>query len=478
MTRRPILSGLVPLLLAGCASVPHVEPQVTPVAPTSLGLGDEVPTVAADWWRAFNDPQLDRLEAAALAGNPRLEAAEARLREAEAAIGVTRAAGEPQIGANAQVTRQRFSENATVPPPYGGSTRWLPQLGATLDWDLDLFGRVKAGVRQAEAEAAAARYDTAAARLTLSAAVAQTYVALARAEAQIAVADRFVDTRQQALSLAQTNVNSGLASDFELQQSRTLLAEAEQARALAVASREVVVHALAALVGRGADFHGEISPPVLALGDPPAVPAMLPADLLARRPDILAARARITAASAGREAVRADFLPNINISALAGLASVGFSHLFEGGSAQYAAGPAIHLPIFEGGRLQARYKGATAAVEEYGAEYNATVLDAVRDTADAITRVGAADRELADQQRIVGGLRETLRLNQVRVDTGLASRIDTLESGFRLLAAEQSLVDLQADALTRRIQLLAALGGGFDSTAGGLAATDFAEPQS
>ena len=463
MSRPRLASTLVPLLLAGCVSVPQVEPQLAPTPPAALGLSDQTPEIAADWWHAFGDPQLDRLIAAGLAGNPRLAGAQARVREAQAQLGITRSERAPQVDVSGQVARQRFSGNAVIPPPYGGTTRWLPELDATLAWDLDLFGRIAAREDQATAQAQAARYEAEAARLTLSTAIAQTYVGLAQADGQLAVADRFVASRQQGLQLAQANVASGLASDFDLRQAETLLAEADQARKRATESRDMLVHALAALVGRGADFYGDITAPTLALDAAPTVPDTLPADLLGRRPDILAGRSRIEAAAAGRDEARAQFLPNINITALAGLASVGLGNFFDLGSRQYGVTPAIHLPIFEGGRLKAQYRGATAAVDSAIAEYNSAVLGAVRDAADAITGVAAADSALGDQMRIVGGLRETVRLDQVRVDSGLGSRIDTLESGFRLLAAEQALVDLQAEALTRRIQLIAALGGGFAS---------------
>jgi outer membrane protein TolC len=192
------------------------------------------------------------------------------------------------------------------------------------------------------------------------------------------------------------------------------------------------------------------------------VPDALPADLLGRRPDLLAGQARIDAAAAGRQVARTDFLPNVNIQALAGFAALGLGHFFDPGARTYGAGPAIHLPIFDGGRLRAQYRGATADLDRAVADYDDAVLGAVRDAADALSLVRTADRDLSDQRRIVAGLRETARLDQVRVSTGLGSRLDTIESGFRLLEAEQALAALQADALTRRIQLIAALGGGFD----------------
>ncbi|MET0308556.1 MAG: efflux transporter outer membrane subunit [Sphingomonas sp.] len=463
MTRAIGLSALTALLLAGCATVPHDPPQVAQLQPATLGLDAQAPAIDAAWWTAFGDPQLDRLVETGLAGNPTLEGALARVRAAEAAVDVRHADQLPQVTADGQSTYQRFPEKFIYPPPYAGSAWPITTVQANLTWNLDLFGRTKAMVAGAKASAQAARLDAAAARLTIATSIAQAYIGLARSERLIQVADGFVATRQQALRYVQSRIKNQLASQFELRQAETLLAEAEQAQTRAAAQRELLVHALAALVGRGADFYPQITTPTLALDTRPVVPDALPADLLGRRPDLLAGQARIDAAAAGRQVARTDFLPNVNITALAGFAALGLGNFFDPGSRTYGAGPAIHLPIFEGGKLKAQYRGATADLDSAVADYDGAVLGAVRDAADALTQVRSADKDLADQGRVVAGLRDTVRLDGVRVSTGLGSRLDTIESGFRLLEAEQALVGLQADALTRRIQLIAALGGGFDS---------------
>jgi NodT family efflux transporter outer membrane factor (OMF) lipoprotein len=459
MTRLFAYPMIAATLLAGCAAVPHVQPQVTQVAPDAVGLGSGAATIDAAWWTAFGDPQLDRLVAMALAGNPSLDRALARVRLAEAQIEVQHADLLPQVNGSAQVNRAHIGSKL-LPPPIGGSSANLALAGASLRWDLDLFGRQRAAVRQAGASAEAARLDTAQARLTVSVSIAQTYVGLARAEKLIEVADGFVATRQKALGFTQSRIRNQLASKFNLDQAQTLLAEAQQARTQAVQQRDVLVHALAALVGRGADFYPQIAKPTLALDRAPQVPELLPADLLGRRPDLLAGQARIEAAVQGRQVARKAFLPDIDISALGGLAAIGLGNFFSAGS--YAAGPALSVPIFEGGRLRADYKGATADLDGAVASYNDSVLGAVREAADAVSNVRSTDQDLADEGRIVQGLRDTVSLDQVRTRTGLGSQLDAVDSGFRLLEAEQNLVGLQADALTRRIQLVAALGGGFD----------------
>jgi NodT family efflux transporter outer membrane factor (OMF) lipoprotein len=470
------LPMLTALLLAGCAT-PHEQPKVTQVAPQSLGLDAQAAPIDAHWWTAFGDSQLDRLIDAGLAGNPSLETALARVRMAEAQIQTQRAGLLPQVSGSGQVDRARIGDKF-FPPPVGGSDANIALAVTNLSWDLDLFGRQRATVRQAAASAEAARLDAAAARLTVSVSIAQTYVGLARAEKLIEVADGFVATRQQALGYTQARIKNQLASQFELKQAETLVAEAEQAKTQAVQQRDILVHALAALVGRGADFYPQIAKPTLLLDRRPDVPEMLPADLLGRRPDLLAGQARIDAAVQGRKAAAAAFLPNVSISALAGLTAVGLSNFFTGGAFTYSVGPAVSLPIFQGGKLKAQYKGATADLDQAVASYNDSVIGAVREAADAVTNVRSTDQDLADQGRVVQGLRDTVRLDQVRTRTGLGSKLDAVDSGFRLLEAEQALVGLQADALTRRIQLVAALGGGFDPSSQPLAAAPKPDTQS
>jgi outer membrane protein TolC len=212
MIRSSFTIALMASLLAGCAAVPHDKPAFTPLAAPTMGLEGPSASVASDWWTAMNDPQLDRIMADALAGNPSLDAAIARLRVAMASIDAGRAGLRPQISADVQETRTRLSEKYIIPPPYGGSTQWVGSAQANLSWSLDLAGKQKAIVAQARANADAAGLDVAAARIALSSAVASTYVNLARAEAQAKIADEFVASRQEQLGLAHSRVRNQLAS--------------------------------------------------------------------------------------------------------------------------------------------------------------------------------------------------------------------------------------------------------------------------
>jgi len=462
MKRLALIPSLLAVALAGCAQIPHIQPQVTAIAPATLGLAQAEAPIAERWWDAFGDPQLDRLIDAGLADNPSLEAALARLRVAQATVSSEHAGLLPQVGIDAGVTHERFPDHYLIPPPFAGTNQNIATTQAGLSWDLDLFGRQRARVSAATAAVDAAGFDAAAARLAISTAIAQAYIGLARTDQQIVVARGFVATREQSLAYIRARKSSNLASDFDMRTAETLLAQARQAEVRAQQQHDVLIHALAALVGKGADFYGTITPPTLALGTTPVVPDVLPADLIGRRPDLLAGQARISEAEAGRKVARADFLPNVNLQAFTGLAAIGFGQFLTSGATTYGGGAAIHVPIFEGGRLTANYKAATGGLDIAVADYNTSVLGAVRETADALTLVRSADADLAQQNLVVAGLRDTVRLDQVRISSGLGSRLDAIDSGFRLLEAEQALIDLQADALAKRIQLIAALGGGFD----------------
>ncbi len=461
--------GAVAMVMAitACASIPKVAREVQPLGSHDVGIAAaDVPTqqvpVLGAWWTALGDPQLDRIMADSLAGNPSLEATIARLRQAQQSIAVQRAGLLPQADADVSEQYQRFSERYIIPPPYGGTSQWLGSAQGNLSLALDLAGRQRALIAQARGLAAASALDSEAARVTLTGSVAQTYVDLARATRQSALASRFVQSREQSLRIAQVRKRAGLGNDFEIRSADTLLAEARQARVRADGARETMVHALAALAGRGADYYAGIATPTIDLDKALPLPTALPADLLGRRADILAARARIDAADANRRVARADFFPNIDLRAFVGPQAIGLSHLISGGAFTFGVGPALHLPIFAGGRLSAQYRGASAAVDEAAANYNDIVVRAVRDAADALSAVRTNIAAAAEQRAILIGEQQTVHLDQVRLRTGLGAQLDVLSSGNRLLQANQTATDLAADGAIRRVQLLIAIGGSFD----------------
>ncbi len=465
MKRFVFLTGL---LLAGC-SVPQAHPAVTQTPPERLGLGTaQAPLVAADWWRGLGDPQLDRIVGDALSGNPSLDVALARLRQAESVLATRRADNGPSVSLDAQEQYSRISGRYTIPPPFAGTTQWLGQAQANLNWTIDLFGRQAVAIEAARASTRAAVLDVTAARLALAGSVAQTYVELARAERQAAIARQTIDTRTRSLALIQSRIRHQLASQLDASSGQTLLAQARVALARAEAQAALSRNALAALAGRGLDYPATIAPTRITFDTALPMPATVPADLLSRRPDIAASLARIDAASAGQQVARKAFLPNINLMALAGFQAVGLGNLFTADAGTAGAGPAIHLPIFDSGRLRAGLAGATAALDLATADYNDRIVGAVREAADAVTRSTTLATERARQREVVRGLSETRRLNAIRVSSGLQSQLGLIDPDIRQLEADQADANLAADAVQARIALAVALGGGFSSSSQGI----------
>jgi NodT family efflux transporter outer membrane factor (OMF) lipoprotein len=447
-------------LLSGCA-MSSINPTQHALQSAGIGLAGPKAAPAIDWWRSLNDPQLDRIMTDALAGNPTLDVALDRFRLASAAVEATHAGLLPQIGIDGEEDRSRLSGHSEIPPPYARTDRWVGSTQASLSWTLDFAGRQRALISQARRSAEASSLDVAAARVALTGVVAQTYVGLARAELQIRIAQAFVGSRQESLALARTRQVNNLSGEFDIRAAETLLAEAQKSLDKAKGERALLIHALAALAGRGADAYADIAAPTVILDAALPLPASLPANLLDCRPDILAARARIEAADAGRKAAKADFYPSVDLRAFLGVSAIGLSDLLTSNALTYGAGPAVHLPVFEGGRLRAQYRAATAEIDAATASYNALALRAVQEAADALSSVQSTAAEAADQRKVLVGLAETVRLDQVRVRSGLGTQLDILASGDRLLEARQTQADLDAEGLTRRVQLLIAVGGDF-----------------
>ncbi len=454
---------LLATALAGCTT-PQMPVQTVSIPPASLGLGERaVPALPSDWWRSLGDPQLDRIITEALAGNPTLDAAMARVRAAQSAIAGASAASQPQIAIDASEQGQRFSGAYVIPPPYGGSTKAISQAQSGLTWELDFWHRQADRLHQAGALADSAALDYAATRLGLTGAIVTTYIELARTERQIALARATVDQRLRARQLVDVRHDSGLASQIDTRAADTLLAEARQVVTEMQSRRDNAVHALAALAGRGAEYYRGLAPTSLTFETLLPLPDQLPADLLARRPDIASAQSRIAAASAGRELARKAYYPNVNLLGLAGLQALGVGDMFTGSAVTVSGGAAIHLPIFTGGRLRADYAGATARLDQAIADYNHMVVQAVRETADAISDINALHEEMAQQQTKLAGLDDLSQLAEVRLRSGLGTRLDLIDNEMRRLAARQQAVNQSAALATARIRLVQALGGDFQA---------------
>ena len=459
---RPLAGLAAALALAGCADMSGIAPEATLREPVVTGASAQVAPVSTDWWREFGDGQLNALVEEALRGNPNLGVARARMRRAQAAIESAHAAGLPQVNGALEVTRQRYTEHGLVPPPLAGNIENNGLLRLTGSWEIDFFGKNRASLESALGGARAAQADVDAARLVLASNVARTYFQQVRQQEHIDVARRTLAQREEQLRLVQQRVGAGLDTNLELRQSEGALPEARQQLEAALEQAQIARNALAALVGR-ADVPGAGSLPQLATLQAAAnapVPA-LPADLLGRRPDVAAARWRVEAAGQDIKLAKTQFYPNVNLVAFAGLSSLGLGPLLDTGSREWGVGPAIHLPIFEGGRLRANLRGKAADLDAAVESYNAAVLEAIRDTSDQIVALQSIARQQKEQRDAAAAAESAYQIAVQRYQAGLGTYLNVLAAETTVLNQRRQGVDLAARALDSRVGLYRALVGGY-----------------
>jgi NodT family efflux transporter outer membrane factor (OMF) lipoprotein len=463
---RRALGMAVLLAMAGCADMSGIDPHAQLRQPGSLGLPTtstavEVPSpVASDWWSAWGDPQLDRLVKQALQDNPNLKIAQIRLARALAVTDVADAALLPQVNGAFDATRQLYTRNGAIPAPLAGTIRESGTLQLSASWELDFFGKYRSALDAALGAAQAAEADAQAARVLLSANVVRSYMQLVRLQEQLGVAERTLAQRQETLVLVQDRVKAGLDTRLELLQSEGGLPEARQQIEALKEQMVLTRNALGALVG-APQVAQDIPVPPLAALKPTSLPVEIPANLLGQRADIAAARWRVEAA--GKDVVNAktQFYPNVNLVAFAGFSSIGLGRLLESGSQQWGVGPALRLPIFEGGRLRAQLRTKTADLDAAVESYNASVLDAVRDVADQVASSQSISKQQAEQRQAQSAAEGAYAIAVQRYKAGLGNYLQVLTAESTVLAQRRQSVDLAARALDAQVGLARALGGGY-----------------
>lgn len=452
-------------LLAGCASSSGIAPAARPLTAAELGLGrgDAAP-LAADWWKAWGDDALSGLIEQALRSQPSLKVAQARLERAQAAVDGEQSSDGLHVNASADTTRQHFSATSIYPAPLGGSIRTLANAQVAAQWEFDFFGRHRAALDAALGQTRAAQADLQAARNLLASQVAQTWVQLGRLLAQREVAQRALTQREQMLGLIRQRVEAGLDTRVELRQGEGALPDARQQIEQINEQIALTRHALAALVAQPQDRLEALTPDLSRL-HASDLPAALPADLLGRRPDLAAARWRVEAATRGVDVARAQFYPNVNLTAFIGLSSIGLDRLIEADSRQYGVGPAIRLPIFDRGALRANLRGRTADLDAAVEGYNSALLESVRDAADQLSSLQSVQRQQTEQAQALAAAESAYDIALQRYRAGLTGQLTVLTAETSLLNQRRLGVDLRARDLSARIGLVRALGGGYTADA-------------
>ncbi len=466
---------LAAAVLAGCATPAHLASPLQTLKGSAIGLPAAVdtasPVITDRWWQVFGDLALDQLVDKALQDNPSMAAASARLRRAEAVVARVDSNDAPQVAARFDATSQRFPGHALYPPNYAATHQETATLQAGLSWELDFFGRNKAALEAALGGARAAHADRHGARLLLASSVTRSYVQLARLLEQRRIAQRTLDQRSEVLALTRRRVQAGLDTAIELRQGEGALPDIRQT--IEALDEQIMWrrHALAALTVQPPTAMDELAPQLLSLQGA-SLPASLPADLLGRRADIDAARLRVEAAAQELKAARADFYPSINLIAFAGYSSIGLNRLLEAGSEQYGAGPALRLPLFDGGRLRSAQRGRAAELDLAIAAYNGALLEAVRETADQIGSLQSIARQQVQQGLAQLSAEAAYALAVRRYDAGLGSYLIVLSTETAVLAQRRSHADLLARALDSQAELMRALGGGYTADSPGNPAAD------
>ncbi|WP_150698259.1 efflux transporter outer membrane subunit [Pandoraea terrae] len=458
---------------AGCANFAGIHSDKQIASADSFATQRSLPNEGGqwpgtDWADHFGDPQLTQLIGEALASNPDLAVAQARLNAARAQVEGAGAALLPSVNLAGSVYREKFTQNTIYPPGFGGV--WFTQgdVMASLDWELDLWGKNRAARSQATSQEKSVEAEDQEVHLTLSTAVARAYNQLAQQYALRDVIERQIQQRESLGKLTLDRVRAGLDTQVEQKQAESNTADANTQLAQIDGQILLTRHQLGALLGKGPDRGLDIARPSLNAQAALQLPDNVPLSLLGRRPDIVSARWAVESQLKGVDVAKARFYPDVNLNAAFGFSTFGLGKLFSASSQNIQYGPAISLPIFDGGRLRANLKGQYAAYEAAVANYDATLNKALTDIADRVSSIRANDKQLVSQRVAQDAAQHAYDLAVQRYRAGLVPQLLVLNTESALLTQETTRVNLEGARRDQQIGLIKALGGGFDANAAGL----------
>jgi len=462
---KPLTVLAAALALAACARQPLLPDAAQALNPAKAGLVAGKPAaVEARWWREFQAPQLDALIAQALASSPSLLQARARILRAAAAEEAAGAAAKPAVGLGFDATRQRYTEHGLIPPPLAGTQRTTASLQAGLSYDWDFFGRHQAQLAAAIGASRAAEADAAAASLMLAGQITRSYLALARVVAQGRLLELQLADSEQSLALVQQRYAAGLDNSQTLRSAEAPLPELRRQALLLDGQASLLRHQLAALSVQPAAALSDLAP-VLSVAAAANSASGIGLDLLGRRPDVVAARWRVEAATQQVTLARAQFYPNISLNAFAGFSSIGMDRLLQSGSRQFGFGPSLRLPLFDAGQLSAQLRGSAAEVDSAVASYNAALLEAVRDASDQLSSLQSLQLQQQEQGALLANSQANLALARQRFEAGIGGRQALLNARQALLLQQRASLELQGLTLEAQARLMVSLGGGWQDAA-------------
>ncbi len=436
-------------------------PELTTTSPLAGIPSSDADWPHRDWWTRYNDDDLNAIESLALAKSPDLAVAQARFNEATRTIDVARANAGATVEGNVQVQRERLSENGLIPPKFLGFTWYnLGDVGAQFRYDFDFWGSHRAEIAASvnRTRAASAERETAATMLT--AAVADSYFNWQLDQAHIGFANESLALEQKIRTIADARVKHGLDPEDILQQADAEISAMREDIATFTWAAQMRRAAIAALIGISpADvppFHARPLPAFVG-----ALPASAGLDLVARRPDVQASRWRVEAAVRDIDVARAAFYPDLSIAAMVGLSSIDLGKLFQAGSRVFDAGPALHLPIFEGGRLEARFGSSQAALDAAIADYNKAVIDAAHDAANQALTLGQIQARRTERAGQIAAAERLYQSSLSRGKRGLTDARAEYNASIELIRQHDADTQLVAAGVAAEIALTKALGGGY-----------------
>jgi multidrug efflux system outer membrane protein len=454
--------------LAGCATVgaDFTAPKAPPAGAwrhADAAMRDSA-RLPAEWWTVFNDPALNALEQRAVRDNPGVKASAQRLLQAQAQLGVFRAAQGPAVNLGASVANSRTSAETSQALALGGRSIKGNNfaLGASLSYELDLWGRVRRVVEAADAQALAAQDERDGVILLLSAQVASNYWQLRGLDAEMAILENALGTRRESEQLVEARFNGGLSNELDLSRARVERANAEADLHEVQRLRNLLEHSLATLAGVPPSAPLIAALGTAALPQPPAIPVGLPASLLAQRPDLAASVAQLRAANAQVGVAEGAFYPSLSLTGNFGYASESLRKLADGGARQFSVGPlALSLPLFDGGRNQANLAVSKARYEEALANHEGRLLTALREVEDALSDVQERQLQGQAQAQSQQAAARAFLVAQARYERGVSNYLDVTDAQRSALGADRAAVQIRTQRLLATVAVARALGAGW-----------------
>jgi NodT family efflux transporter outer membrane factor (OMF) lipoprotein len=456
-------------LFIGCAVGPKYHPPVVQAPPAYKEVGDWKPAqpndqnLGGEWWKIFQDPQLDALELQVNVSNQNLKAAEAQFRQARAALRYNRADYFPTVTAGLSGTRTRVSANR--PPPnsiFNGITENDFTLPVDVSYQADVWGRVRKNVESYREQAQASAADLATVNLSMHADLAIDYFQARSLDAQEQLLNSTVKQYEQALELNQSRFEGGIASEVEVEQAKTQLQTTRAAAIDVGVLRAQYEHAVAILIGKPpADFS---LPPLPLSAPPPRIPVSVPSDLLERRPDIAAAERRVASANAQIGVAKSAYYPTISLTGSGGFESASITTLLNGPSGLWSVGLSALGTIFDGGRRRALTDQARAAYDSQVAAYRENVLTGFQQVEDNLAAARILENEAKVQDEAVAAAQRSLDLSVTRYKGGVTSYLEVITAQSAALADEVTAVNILGRRMSSTVLLIQALGGGWEKS--------------